>query len=120
MRVAVFGSTDWEDYPDLMRQITVFIQEVSELGHDKLTFVHTGRRGAENMITEYIGKTEKFLNRSHFRLREQLFIDRTNLSDVNLIESGIEYALVFSTKDKRTNKAMSLLTAYDIPFRVME
>ena len=45
MRVAVFGSYDWNNYMDFVRTMTVFIQEAHELGHDNITFVHNGRKG---------------------------------------------------------------------------
>ena len=120
MRVAVFGSKDWKNYPDLMRHVTVLIQEASEMGHEGITFVHTGRRGAENMISEYVGKTEKFLRQKNFRVKEELFKDKSQLSDVRLIESGIDFALVFSTNDRRTLSCEKLLVAYNIPLRVLE
>ena len=120
MRVAVFGSKDWNNYPDLMRHLTVLIQESAELGHDKITFVHTGRQGAENMITEYVGKTEKFLRQKNFRLKEELFRDKSQISDVKLIESGVEFALVFSTDDKRSFSCKKLLDVYGVPSRVLK
>lgn len=120
MRVAVFGSKDWNNYLDLMRHLTILIQESAELGHDKITFVHTGRQGAENMITEYIGKTEKFLRQKNFKIKEELFRDKSQISDVKLIESGIEFALVFSTDDKRSFSCKKLLDAYGVPTRILK
>jgi hypothetical protein len=117
MRVAVFGSKDWKNYPDLMRYLTVLIQESAELGHDRLTFVHGGRHGAENMITEYVGKVEKMLRHNNFKIKEELFRDKSGFSDVKLIESGIEFALVFSTEDKRTLACKKILEAYEVPTR---
>ena len=52
MKVGVFGSKDWNNYSDVMRNLTVFIQNAHELGHEGIVFVHSGSRGAENMITE--------------------------------------------------------------------
>jgi hypothetical protein len=120
MRVAVFGSKNWKNYPDLMRHLTILIQESAELGHDKIVFVHGGRLGAENMITEYVGKTEKFLRQKNFKIKEELFRDKTDLSDVRLIESGIDFALIFSTNDKRSFSCKKLLEAYNVPARILE
>jgi hypothetical protein len=120
MRVAVFGSKDWTDYPDLMRQLTIFIQDAVSLEHKEITLVHTGKQGAEDMVTEYIGKTEKFLRQKGFRLKEELFRGDKNLADLKIIESGIGYAILFSTKDKRTISCSKLLQAYEIPHKVVE
>lgn len=120
MRVAVFGSQDWNDYNYLMRVLTVFIQESHELGHQELTFVHSGKRGAEMMIIEYTDKVKRMLRQNNFKLKEEIFKDRSNISDINLIESGIDFALVFSTKDGRTFRSKKALEAYNIPFRLIE
>jgi hypothetical protein len=120
MKIAVFGSTSWQNYNDIIRSLTVFIQEVNEVGHKEIIFVHTGKRGAENMITEYVGKVEKMLRHNGFKIKEEWFRDKSNLSDIKIIESGIDYALVFSTGDARAYKAKKVLEAYEIPFRLIE
>lgn len=120
MKVAIFGSQDWDDYNYLMRILTVFIQESHELGHEELTFVHSGRRGAEMMIIEYTDKVKRMLRQNGFKIKEELFKDRSNLADINLIESGIDFALVFSTKDGRTHRSKKALDAYGIPHRIIE
>ena len=120
MRVAVFGSYDWDSYNDFIRSMTVFIQDVHELGHDNVIFVHSGKTGAENMVTEYINKTEKFLRQKDFKVKEEFFRGRAKFANVEIIESGIDYALVFSTQDKRAVGCKKLLEAYNIPFAVYE
>jgi hypothetical protein len=103
-----------------MRSLTVFIQDSHEIGHSEIVFVHSGRRGADNMTTEYIGKTEKFLRQNKFKIKEELFRDRSNISDVKMIESGIDFALLFSTGDKRAYSIKKILEAYEVPFRLIE
>ncbi len=120
MRIAVFGSKDWKSYPDLMRYLTVIIEESAEIGHDKLVFVHGGRHGAENMITEYIGKVEKMLRHNNFKIKEEIFRDKSGISDVKLVESGIDFALVFSTNDKRSFSCKKILEAYEVPTRIFQ
>ena len=120
MKVAVFGSYDWSDYMDLARNITLLIQESHKVGHSNIVFVHGGKNGAENMVTEYIGKTEKFLRQKGFKIKESLFRGRAKLQDVHIIESGIDYAIVFSTGDRRTISAKKLLEAYQVPFMMVE
>jgi hypothetical protein len=121
MNVGIYGSIDWDNYPELMRQMTLFIQEAHELEHKKINLVHSGKKGAENMISEYVGKTEKFLRQKGFKLTETLYKSKEHISaDVKIIESGIEYALLFSTKDKRTASSKEILKVYGIPYRVIE
>ena len=121
MRVGIFGSKDWVSYPDIMRTLTIFIQESHELGHDNLVFVHSGSRGAENMITEYVGKTRRFLNEKNFKLKEELKRGDTQIiKDVDVIESGIQFALIFSTGCRRTAACQRVLKEYEVPFRVIE
>lgn len=121
MKVGIFGSKSWDDYMDLVRQITLFIQESHELGHDNIVFVHTSKPGAEIMLTEYIGKTQKFLKQKKFVIKEEIVRSAPgNISDINIIESGIDFAIVFSTKDKKTSVSAGLLKAYEIPHRIIE
>ena len=121
MRTAVFGSRDWSDYPDLMRQITVFIQDSHVVGHENITFVHTGAKGAETMVTEYIGKTEKFLRQKNFKIKEELMRGKAQVvNDLDIIESGIDFALIFSDGCKRTLACSRLLKEYNIPYRIIE
>lgn len=121
MRVAIFGSWDWDNYSEIVRQLTVFIQEAHELEHDNITFVHSGSKGAENMITEYVGKTEKFLKQKNFKIKDQSIRGGIQVSkDFEIIESIPDYALIFSTGCKRTAGNAKLLKEYSVPFRIIE
>jgi len=121
MRVLVFGSKDWTDYNDLIRQITVLIDDRKHFYPDdtEYTFVHTGMRGAENMVTEYIGKTEKFLRQKGYRIKEEIIRDKSQLSDVSLIESGPDFAFVFG-ESPRNRSCASLLESYGVPHRYIK
>jgi len=118
IRVLVFGSKDWEDYNDLIRQITLLIEDNKHYYPDdkEFVFVHKGLRGAENMVTEYIGKTEKFLRQKGYKIKEELIRDKTPLSDVAMIESNPGIALIFG-ESARNKTCIDLLNAYNIPFR---
>lgn len=121
MKVGIFGSKDWSSYPDIIRALTLFIQESHELGHDNILFVHSGSRGAENMITEYIGKTQKFLREKKFKVKEQIIrADSQVMKDMTIVESELEFALIFSTGCKRTLACQKILKEYNVPFRVIE
>jgi hypothetical protein len=121
MRVLVFGSKDWTDYNDLIRQLTVLIDDRKHFYPDdkEYIFVHTGMRGAENMVTEYIGKTEKFLRQKGFRIKEELIRNKSSLSDVSLIESNPDFALVFGDSP-RNRSCLKLLEVYGISHRYIK
>jgi hypothetical protein len=121
MRVLVFGSKDWNDYNELIRQVTVLIDDRKHFYPDdkEYIFIHTGLKGAENMITEYIGKTEKFLRQKGYKIKEELIRDKTSFSDVTLIESKPDFALIFG--DSARNKScVKVLEAIEVPFRYLK
>jgi len=118
MKVLVFGSKDWEDYNDLIRQITLLIEDNKHYYPDdkEFVFVHTGLKGAENMVTEYIGKTEKFLRQKGYKIKEELIRDKSSYSDVTLIESEPSIALVFG-ESPRNRQCIKLMEAMGVPYR---
>jgi len=118
MRVIVFGSKDWEDYNDLIRQLTLLIEDNKHFYPDdkEYVFVHKGLKGAENMVTEYIGKTEKFLRQKGYKIKEELVRDKSSFSDVTMIESDPSIALVFGDSS-RNRQCLKLLEAMEVPYR---
>jgi hypothetical protein len=118
MRVIVFGSKDWEDYNDLIRQLTLLIEDNKHFYPDdkEYVFVHKGLKGAENMVTEYIGKTEKFLRQKGYKIKEELVRDKSSFSDVTMIESDPSIALVFGDSP-RNRQCLKLLKAMEVPYR---
>jgi len=118
MRVLVFGSKEWQDYMELVRQVTVLIDDRKHYyPEDKeYIFIHKGMRGAENMITEYIGKVEKMIRQNGYKIKEELVRDKGSLSDVHMIESMPDFALVFG-ESSRNRMCVKLLETYGIPFR---
>jgi hypothetical protein len=121
MRVLVFGSKDWTDYNEVIRQITVLIDDRKHFfPEDKeYLFIHAGIRGAENMVTEYIGKTERFLRQKGYKIKEELIKDKTSLSAVALIESQPDFALIFGNSD-RNRSCIKILEAYGVPHRYIK
>jgi hypothetical protein len=121
MRVLVFGSKDWQDYGDVIRQITLLIDDRKHFYPDdkEYVFVHTGLIGAENMVTEYIGKTEKFLRQKGYRIKEEIVRDKSTLADLNMIESGIDFALVFG-ESKRNKSCIHLMELSGINYRIIK
>ena len=74
MRVLIAGSRNWVDHNEIMRKMTVILDEwVSSNPSDrKITFVHTASSPAENMITEYIGKVERLICQKGSAIDQQL------------------------------------------------
>lgn len=118
MKVLVFGSKDWDDYNEFMRQITVLIDDRKHwFPEDKeYLFIHKGMRGADNMVTEYIGKVEKLLRQNGYKIKEELIRDKSTNSDYYMIEAGADFALVFG-ESARTKSCIKLLEISEIPYR---
>jgi UDP-N-acetylglucosamine:LPS N-acetylglucosamine transferase len=121
MRVLVFGSKNYKDYNELIRQITVLIDDRKHFyPEDKQhVFIHGGSQGAENMVTEYIGKVEKFLRQKGFSIKEEIIRLRSSLDDVSIIEKGADFALIFGHSD-RNKSCQNLLDVYGIPYRYVD
>lgn len=121
MKVLVFGSKEWKDYNELIRQVTLLIEDNRHYypEDNECVFVHKGIQGAENMITEYIGKTEKFLRQKGYRIKEELVKDKSSFSDVTMIESDPNIALVFGDST-RNKQCIKVLEAMGVPFRYIK
>jgi len=118
LKVLVFGAKDYEDYNEFMRQITVLIDDRKHFYPDdkEYLFVHKGLRGAENMVTEYIGKVEKLIRQNGYKIKEEIVRDKSSFSDVTLIESMPDFALVFG-ESHRNKICIDLLGSFGVPFR---
>jgi ABC-type uncharacterized transport system involved in gliding motility auxiliary subunit len=118
MRVLVFGSKDYTDYNEFIRQMTVLIDDRKHWHPEdkEYTFIHKGLRGAENMVTEYIGKVEKLIRQNGYKIKEELVRDKSSFSDVTMIESTPDFALVFGVSE-RNKSCIKLLEAYGVPYR---
>lgn len=118
MRVLVFGARDYEDYNEFIRQITVLIDDRKHFyPEDKeYLFIHKGQKGAENMVTEYIGKVEKLIRQNGYKIKEEIIRDKSSFSDVTMIESLPDFALIFG-ESQRNKSCLELLKSFGIPFR---
>ena len=121
MRVLVFGSKDYTDYNEFIRQMTVLIDDRKHWHPDdkEYIFIHKGMRGAEDMVTEYIGKVEKMIRSNGYKIKEELVRDKSSFSDVTLIENNPDFALVFGNSE-RNRSCLKLLEAYGIPHRFVK
>lgn len=126
MRVLIFGSKDWTNYGDIMRNMTILLEDIKYADPDanQLTIVHAGNSGAENMVTEYIGKVEKFLRQKGMNIKEEIFkatiASNKSVNDYNMITKGGDYAIVFMTNgDKRTQYCAKMLEEFEIPTKIV-
>ena len=120
MKIVVVGSNNWSDYNYLMRKMTVIIEDwfKDENDGEPLTFVHQAHEGAENMVTEYIGKVEKFLKQKGISVKEKIFPRSTNQvsRDYEMLTSGVDKAIIFLSKSpcKRSLAFAKLAEAHGI------
>lgn len=124
MRVLIIGSRDWSSYPEVMRQITLILEEIKALGDQSVVFVHGGNPGAENMVTEYIGKVEKFLRQKGYSIKEELFKNsyekNKSISDYDMVASGADLGLVFiNDPDKRAQACITMMQEFEIPTKII-
>lgn len=130
MRVLVTGSRDWTDYNEVIRSLTVIIEDMTYYYPEerKMTFVHTGQRGAETMVTEYVGKVEKFMRQKGYTIKEEIFkyngtseLQEKFMRDYEMMSSGINSAIIFMKQGcKRSNYFDKILTEFQIPTRVIK
>jgi hypothetical protein len=121
MRVIVFGSKDYINYNEFIRQMTILIEDRKHFYPDdkEYLFVHKGLKGAENMVTEYIGKVEKMIRSNGYKIKEELVRDKGSLSDVTLVESLPDFVLIFG-QSSRNKQALRLCEAMGVPYRLVE
>lgn len=120
MKVLVFGSKDYTDYNEFIRQMTVLIDDRKHWFPDdkEYIFIHRGLQGAENMVTEYIGKVEKMIRDNGYKIKEELIRDKS-LSDVFLLESEIDFVLVFGDC-YRNRQILNILEGFNMPHRYIK
>lgn len=129
MKVLVAGSREWSDYNEVMRKMTVIIDRWVSTNPEekKITFIHTGNDGAENMVTEYIGKVEKFMRQKGYTITESLVRVNTTqnssnvVRDFDIIASGADLAVIFMKgKCKRTQSFSQMSASHGIPTEIVK
>lgn len=121
MKVLVFGSREWSDYNEFMRQVTVLLDDRKHWNPEdkEYLFVHQMGTGVSDMVTEYVGKVEKLLRSNGYRIREEFIRDRRHGIEEIIIGTGADFALIFG-KSPKTNKHITLLEFNGIPYRFIE
>ncbi|NDB86033.1 MAG: hypothetical protein EB127_25535, partial [Alphaproteobacteria bacterium] len=110
--------------------MTIAIEDASIFNPEdtKIVFVHTGSQGAENMVTEYVGKVDRYMKQKGYSIKEELFskkysgnnVDKIT-ADYDMITSGIDSALVFiRSNDRRADYCTRILKEFSVPTKVIK
>lgn len=129
MRVLIAGSRNWVDYNEIMRKMTVTLDEwvSSNPSEKKITFVHTASSPAENMITEYIGKVEKLIRQKGYSIDEQLirpkrgeqWQGRISIEDISNL--NVDKSIMFIRDScKKTQNIANITSAMGIPTDIVK
>lgn len=129
MRILVSGSRNWVDYNEIMRKMTVTLDEWASSNPEdkKITFVHSASSPAENMVTEYIGKVEKLLRQKGYHINEQLVKSKPDSSYskvgslFDLSNLNIDKTIVFIRDScKKTQALANISNAMGIPTDIVK
>jgi hypothetical protein len=131
MKVLVIGSRKWNDYLEIMRNLTLVIEDINHYYPEekRVVFVHTAQQGAENMVTEYVGKVEKFMRQKGYAIKEEIvrlpagqFDSKSKIQrDYEMMNSDISYAIIFNDGTcKRSEYCARILKELDVPTRVIK
>ena len=130
MRILVIGSPTWKNYNTVMRTMAVVLEEVKydPAGDTHIAFVHTAQRGAETMVTEFLGKSERYLRQKGYFVKEEINAKKLTgnpldkaTADYDMITSGIDRAVVFLVPgDKRAESCLKIIREFDIPTRLVK
>ena len=124
MKVLVTGTKEWSDYNELIRNLSIIVEDWVKSNPDdkKLTFVHTASSPVENMVTEYVGKVESFAKQKGYKITEKLYnVHKKNNEKITEIEfimmnSGIDMVISFNKgKSKKIESMLDILSEYGIP-----
>jgi hypothetical protein len=129
MRVLVAGSRNWVDYNEIMRKMTVTLDEwvASSPENRRITFVHTASSPAENMITEYIGKVEKLVRQKGYDIDEHLvrpkrgeqWQGRLSVDDISKL--NVDKSIMFIRDScKKTENIANITSAMGIPTDIVK
>jgi len=129
MRVLIAGSRNWVDYNEIMRKMTVILDEwVSSNPIDKkITFIHSASSPAENMTTEYIGKVERLIKQKGYSIDEQLvrpkngeqWQGRISIDDISRL--NLDKAVMFIRDScKKTQNIANITSAMGIPTDIVK
>lgn len=114
MRVLIAGSRNWVDYNEIMRKMTVVLDEwvSSNPSNTKITFIHTGLSPAENMTTEYIGKVEKLVKQKGYSITEELVKpDGYSFSPKEIMSLGVNRAVIFIRDSCKKSQGIGNITS---------
>lgn len=117
MKIAVVGSNNWEDYNTLIRKLSIEIEDWIRFYPDdnKLIFVHGGTVGAENMVTEFVGKIQSLAKQNGKSIIDTVFYSNNNKYS-ELANSGVDKAIIFHKYPcKKTSTFANIVQELNIP-----
>lgn len=128
MRVLIAGSRNWVDYNEIMRKMTVILDEwVASNSDNEIVFIHTASSPAENMVTEYIGKVERLVKQKGYSIKEKLlrpkfgeqWQGRVSVDDIT--EMKLDKAVMFIRDScKKTQNIANMTSAMGIPTDIVK
>ena len=118
MKIAVVGSREWEDYNTLIRKLSIEIEDWIRFYPDdnKLIFVHGGARGAENMVTEFVGKIQSLAKQNKKTITDKVFYSESSDRYAEIAMSDIDRAVIFQKIPcGKTTKFANIVQEMEIP-----
>lgn len=122
MKIGVIGSKNWEDYQTLIRKLTVEIEDwkLANPEDNRIMFIHYGNSGAENMVTEYVGKVEDYMRQKRIFVNDKIFRFYSKdqfAKDFELINSDIDKLLIFAKEPcARGKNAATIAETLEVPY----
>lgn len=122
MKIGVIGSKNWEDYQTLIRKLTVEIEDwkIANPDDSRIMFIHYGTPGAENMVTEFVGKVEDFMRQKKIHITDKIFRFPSRdqfAKDLELINSDIDKLIIFAKEPcARSKNAVTIASTINIPY----
>lgn len=122
MKIGVIGSRSWEDYQTLIRKLTVEIEDwkLANPEDNRIMFIHYGNSGAENMVTEYVGKVEDYMRQKRVFVNDKIFRFYSKdqfAKDFELINSDIDKLLIFAKEPcARSKNAATIAETLEVPY----
>lgn len=122
MKIGVIGSKSWEDYQTLIRKLTVEIEDwkIANPEDNRIVFIHYGNPGAENMVTEYVGKVEDYMRQKRIFINDRIFRFYSKdqfAKDFELINSDIDKLIIFAKEPcARSKNAATIAETLEVPY----
>lgn len=97
MKILVYGTDKFEDYPTFMRGMVVAIQDNLESNDKRLDIYTAGPHKINNFTAEFVNRSEGMLKQNHIKAR----FSRVRKADIveNFDSYDFDHVLSFNAKD---------------------